>query len=260
MYVFQHGIIASVGGGGDADASAFITTASITDPTQQSAINQLVLDLKSYSIWSKLEAIYPYVGGNATSHSYNLKDTNQFQITWSGGVTHDSNGVTGNGTNGTGNTNLVPGFVLTNFISMGAYIGTNVSENSRDMGVLTIGLKGSLFNSRDTSNRLSSLVMDGTTKNILSITDSRGLTCINRTTTTDRQVYKNGIVTNTTNTSAGYSNFNVHVLSSASNNVADFFSSRNQRFSFIGNSLTDVEQANLYTAVQSFQTTLSRNV
>jgi len=40
----------------DPDAQAFITAASITDPTQQSAINQLVLDLKGYSIWTKMKA------------------------------------------------------------------------------------------------------------------------------------------------------------------------------------------------------------
>ena len=57
----------------DPDAQAFITAASITDPTQQIAINQLVVDLKGYNIWSKMKAIYPYVGGTSTSTSYNLK-------------------------------------------------------------------------------------------------------------------------------------------------------------------------------------------
>ncbi len=39
------------GGGIDSDAQAFITAASITDATQQSAINTLVTDLKGYEIW-----------------------------------------------------------------------------------------------------------------------------------------------------------------------------------------------------------------
>ena len=33
----------------DPDAQAFITAAAITDPTQQAAINTLVVDLKGYS-------------------------------------------------------------------------------------------------------------------------------------------------------------------------------------------------------------------
>ena len=60
--------------GFDADAQAFITAASITDPTQQSAINTLVVNLKSYGIWNQMFAIYPFVGGTAASHKWNLKN------------------------------------------------------------------------------------------------------------------------------------------------------------------------------------------
>jgi len=260
MYVFQHGIIASaIGGGGlDPSASDFITVANITDSTQQDAINQLVLDLKSYSIWSKLEAIYPYIGGNATSHSYNLKDTTQFQITWNGGVTHDSNGITGNGTNGYGNTGLIPNSVLTNFVSMGVYIGNNVLELKADIG--SYGTSGCRIISRYSSNIFGSLVMDGTNKTVSGVTDSRGLKCINRTTTSNRQAYLDGVEYLDTNTSSGYSTFPVSVLAINNNGTNSLFSTRQQRFAFIGNSLTTTEHANLYTAIQDFQTALIRNV
>ncbi len=49
----------------DPDAQAFITAAGITDATQQSAINTLVTDLKGYGIWTKMKAIYPFVGGTS---------------------------------------------------------------------------------------------------------------------------------------------------------------------------------------------------
>jgi len=84
----------------DPDAQAFITAAAITDPTQQSAINQLVVDLKGYSIWTKFDALWPMVGGTATKHSYNLKNTAQYQIGWNGGVTHSNLGVQFGGVNG----------------------------------------------------------------------------------------------------------------------------------------------------------------
>ena len=75
LFNTAHSILArSASGGVDPDAQAFITAASITDPTQQSAINQLVVDLKGYSIWTKMSAIYPMVGGTASSHKFNLKD------------------------------------------------------------------------------------------------------------------------------------------------------------------------------------------
>ena len=73
MIVATHGILASYKGI-DTDAQAFITATGITDNTQKNSINQLVLDLKSYGVWSKIKAIYPFVGGTATTHKFNLKD------------------------------------------------------------------------------------------------------------------------------------------------------------------------------------------
>lgn len=246
------------GGGGDADASAFITTASITDGTQQSAINQLVLDLKSYSIWSKLEAIYPYVGGNATSHSYNLKDTTQFQITWSGGVTHDANGITGNGTNAYGNTNFVDSTHLTDFISFGAYSRTNSQSSVFDMGVS--GSAGNILGCKFDGLGVYAVAMDGWTQRQVTAT-SLGLFSANRSDASNRALYINGTEYTYSKSSAGYSGKDMYVLARNNNDSAvDFYSARNLAFAFIGNSLTATEHANLNTAILDFQTTLSRNV
>ena len=87
----------------DTDAQAFITAASITDGTQQSAVNQLVLDLKSANVWTKIKAAYPMVGGTATSCKWNLKnpvDSNAaFRLVFNGGGTFSANGYLPNGTN-----------------------------------------------------------------------------------------------------------------------------------------------------------------
>ena len=94
----------------DADAQAFIAAAGITDLTQASAISTLVNDLKTYGLWSKMKAFYPMVGGTSTSHKWNLKDPRDldaaYRLTFFGGLTHDSNGVLGNGTNSYAYTNL----------------------------------------------------------------------------------------------------------------------------------------------------------
>ena len=86
------------GSGFDPDAQAFITAAAITDSTQQNAINTLVIALKGYSIWTKMKAIYPIVGGVASSHKYNLKDPRDldaaFRLTFTVGWTHSANGMT----------------------------------------------------------------------------------------------------------------------------------------------------------------------
>ena len=94
----------------DADAQAFITAAAITDATQKSAIDTLVTGLKTDGIWTKMKAIYPFVGGTATTHKYNLKDPRDldaaFRLVFNGGWTHSSTGALPNGTNGYANTNL----------------------------------------------------------------------------------------------------------------------------------------------------------
>ena len=98
------------------DAQAFITAAGITDPTQISAINSLVNGLQADGIWTKMKAIYPFVGGTATTHKYNLKDPRDldaaFRLVFNGGWTHSSTGATPNGTNGYADTKLVPSSVL----------------------------------------------------------------------------------------------------------------------------------------------------
>ena len=81
----------------DPDAQAFITAAGITDGTQQSAINTLVLSMKTAGVWTKCVAVYPFVGGTADSHKYNLKDPRDldaaYRLTYNGAYTHDAMGV-----------------------------------------------------------------------------------------------------------------------------------------------------------------------
>ena len=95
----------------DPDADAFIAAANITDPTPQSAIQTLVVALKSNNIWIKLQAFYPFVGGTANSNKWNLKnptDSNAaFRLAFNGGVTFTSSGIVGNGAASTFNNFLI---------------------------------------------------------------------------------------------------------------------------------------------------------
>lgn len=86
----------------DTDASAFFTAASISDATMKLAVNNLVIAAKAHGWWTLCDSIYPFVGGNSTAHSKDLKAAHN--ITWSGTITHDANGVKGNGTTGYGDT------------------------------------------------------------------------------------------------------------------------------------------------------------
>jgi hypothetical protein len=76
--------------------SSFITLANITDPAIVSALNDFVTGLINDGLWNKIDVMYPFIGGNATAHSINLKDPGTYTITtFTGSVVHSNNGITG---------------------------------------------------------------------------------------------------------------------------------------------------------------------
>ena len=258
----------------DPDAQAFITAASITDPTQQSAINTLVTDLKGYGIWTKMKAIYPFVGGTASSHKFNLKDPRDldaaFRLVFNGGITHNSNGITGNGTNGYADTKFIPknNFTSSTDRHLSFYLRTNnqLSGDRIDMGTIDNGttfvgqdfLYNNSFNSQF-RGVLSSTIVETPT------TDSRGFSFV-RKIGADQSIFKNGTKFTTT-TGTGNSNGEIPIwlcgisLGSTTSNFFPYAPTNNQfAFASIGDGLTDLEASNFYTAVQSFQTSLSRQV
>lgn len=87
-------------GGLDPDAQIYITAASITDPTQISAIDVMFKALKTQNLWGKLYLLYPFIGGNAAAHAVNAKNPGTNDLTFLGTLTHDTDGVLPNGTSG----------------------------------------------------------------------------------------------------------------------------------------------------------------
>lgn len=94
----------------DPDAQAFITAAGITNATEQDAINTLVGDLKTAGLWTKFLAIYPFVGGTSTSCKYNLVnplDTDAaFRLTFNSTFTFNSSGIRGTSNSSYANTHI----------------------------------------------------------------------------------------------------------------------------------------------------------
>lgn len=77
----------------NADTATFAQVAQLQRWRHIAITNNLVTGLKTDDIWSLLTALYPFVGGTASAHSINLKNSGQYQITWNGVVLHDSGGV-----------------------------------------------------------------------------------------------------------------------------------------------------------------------
>jgi len=241
----------------DPDAQAFITAAGITDFIQQNAINQLVLDLKGYSIWTKMKALYPFVGGTATTHKYNLKnplDTDAaFRLVFNGGIIHDSNGITLNGVNGFVLTFF---YAFTNNLSNGnisIYNRTNNAGQYYDFSNLA-GANEQTILIKWIDNKYYINSGTQTYPNFVNA-DARGLYSMNYN-TINIKGYKNGNIVITENkVSTGVNNFYTIGRNSSGN-----YSNRNYAFASIGDGLSDTEAANFYTAVQLFNTSLSRQV
>ena len=250
----------------DLDAQAFLNAAFITDITQANAINTLVISLKSAGLWTKMKAIYPFVGGTAFSHKWNLKDPRDLSaayiLNYVGGVTHDSNGINFNGTNAYAETNLNPTLHLTTPSHLSYYTRTNANTNTDqiDLGTidfwLSLWYKGSGFNNMLGRNQNTAVLLDGGV-----VTDSRGFGLVTKILNTAK-LFKNGIQKDSkTDTVTTYNNATIPIGAFSVNaSIKLYYTNRQSAFASIGAGLTDTEAANYYTAVQAFQTTLGRQV
>ena len=247
----------------DPDAQAFITAAGITDATQKTAINTLVVDLKGYSIWSKMKALYPFCGGTNSQHSWNLKNTAQYQISWFGGVTSSVNGVQFNGMNSYGNTglNFLTALASANSNSLGYYSGTNLSETKPDpvnMGVYdNVSNFAAILKSNTTFTSRINLSQINFSTAIM-----KGFFSASRQSSTLTDNYINGSQVATGNSGGSLPNFNCYIgnINIANVPYGDGYVLNDMRFAYISDGLNDLEMMNLYTAVQAFNTTLARQV
>ena len=249
----------------DPDAQAFFTASGLTGTTNLTAVNNLVVALKGYGIWTKMKAIYPMVGGTAALHKWNLKDpqdTNAaFRLVFSGGWTHSSTGALPNGTNAWANTYL-DSATIGSTGSLGYYSRTNflTSAINIDIGYL-----------RPTPDSYSDLQIeghanyqfrynnDGAVVTNAIITDTRGFFFGSRT--TNHISYRNGVQLNSYNLVANQiANIPFYIGASNFYNTATYFANRECAFASLGIGLNATEAANFYTAVQAFNTTLSRQV
>jgi hypothetical protein len=257
----------------DADAQAFITAAAITNPTQQSAINTLVTQLKTYGIWSKLKAVYPFVGGTAEQHRFNLKDPRTvnaaFYLDFIGGGTHSATGYQPNGTTAYADTKLIPSTTLTQYNSHLSYYSRSQTLSSsniefgayvNDNQCMFLTLQRSGGNGGAVQYSISA---DSNIALLLGNTTTTGMYLSNRNSSTASSLkyIRNGVLLANATTTAG-SLPNIPLFLGASNNASSafYFSTKQCAFSSIGDGLTDTEAANFYTAVQTFQTTLGRHV
>jgi hypothetical protein len=247
----------------DTDAQAFITAAGITNPTQQSAINTLVLGLKADSIWTKMNALYPFVGGTATSHKYNLKDPRDldaaYRLAFFGGMTHNANGIQGDGGSGYADTFAAINTVaIPNRLNHWSLYNRTVSSNyayngifNYNTGLVFFGL-GSGVSSNTITGVQNFQIVGGAADGF-----TNGTVISNST----ANFYRNGslVAGGTPSSMPPQDNYYIAALNTGGGSI-DYYSTANIAFASLGGALTATDAANFYTRVQAFQTTLGRQV
>lgn len=244
--------------------------------TQVNALNNLYIGLVANGLDTKMNALYPFIGGSATAHKFNLMDARDadaaFRLNFVGGWTHDSNGSTPNGTTGYANTFLTPSISLS--VSSGhfsfysrvqALLATNV-----DMGASSTAVAADIVSLVIGRNTNSSSCAWGTqavnTIATLSSSSSQGFFVGNQNgaTAAARSVFRNGIASATATVygspaMSSTSTITIGALNTGTGGI-NFFSSRQCSLASIGSGLSNTEVNIFSVLVQAYETALGRNV
>jgi hypothetical protein len=254
---------------GTSEANAFLAAVLATGGTFGSsgstisaATVTLFTDLVSNSLWDKVIAFYPFIGGIAASTAINGKTPGTFNMSWNGGVTFDSNGPKGNGTNGYGDTGVNDSLHLgLNNAHFSIYSQTNSLDNGADFGVID-GPNTSSFQAfiKDAGGDYYARIHDNTYMTAANA-DSTGYYVWTRTASNARRIYKNGgNLANDTTASVGLANDTITIFARNRDGFApDNFNSRRFGFVSVGSGLTTTEMGTLSTIVNTFATSLNRN-
>jgi len=218
-----------------------------------------------------MKAIYPFVGGTASAHKFNLKDPRDldaaYRLVFNGGWTHSSTGAQPNGTNGYADTKLAPSSALAlNSASFGFYGYKSSAEKSYQMGteggfgVGSSSLAVTYFDNFNANPRFVSGLNGGGAPNGTNTTIS-GMYMLSRASANSIVAVKNTTTLTTgTSAAAGLSSQPLYIGSYNAQGWPSSYSNTDFRTAYISDGLTEAEMSTLYTAVQAFQTTLGRQV
>lgn len=278
----QLGIQISKVVGLDPATIAFITAAGITDNTQINAVNNLVLNLKgigpqnnSINLWNDRLAVYPIVGGSATSHKFNLKDPQDtngaFRMVFSGGWIHNSTGMTPNGTNAYADTNFNPVTQSLSTSNAGLYLyqrqapdsGTTRSKMGAETGSVVDSIH-LLWGNAGTAERGIVAAASNAEYTPIPAESSAGITGSTMVTTSGDRIakyYANGVQRGTGATQTGsMPNLNIYIGAVNRAGSALNFFNKEIAFASIGRGASSSNALLYHQIVVAFQTELGRAV
>jgi hypothetical protein len=259
----------------DADAQTFITSAVITNATQKMAINNLVTNLKLQNLWTKMTAVYPIVGGNASAHSKNLINPSAFPLSISSGWTHTSEGMqaaaslsgayadTGIQIAGISTDTHISIYSGTDAIDPGGTLMGTTDAYDNDGTVITAQTSISVSGTNGFNTSENSWYNSGPYSPISSGNYNTSFGHFINTTSGNRaslKAYINGVLKTTTTGSTGDLITTSLLIGNIQFNGSPSIYNSTRIFSFAtaGSSLSDADALNLSTTIEKFQNALSR--
>ena len=245
----------------DTDAQAFITAVGTLTTPQEAAINDLVVGLKANGTWSKYKAIYPFIGGTASSHKWNLKDPRDldaaFRLTFYNNPSHTSQGVDFKvGGSEYADSHLVPSIDLSlNDTHVSFYSHTPGDSTETDIGASNSGYTNCIILAYRSYGQ-PYVAVNSDYEGVTLISDV-GYAIVSRLNSSNFNFYSGGTNQVVSKVSTGLSNNSIWV-GGLSGSVENSY--RISSFATIGSGLTLTEIANDYTVIQAYQIALGREV
>lgn len=251
-------------------ADLFLSKLTNSSPTIEAAITQLVGDLIDAGIWAKAYSIAPVVGGNSADHAFNLKypyaQRNAFYAQFMGSPTHDANGITTNGT-----TQLIRTQVMVNQLPLNNR-QISVYKRNKNIPSSTTWFGGGNPNQNQGGFGLQGrysdgngyLITDGTfqQKSGVQESDTDGLHSLRRSASNASAWHRNGALflasSNATVRDCGHEVVIGGELQAGGTIILP--TAISAAYWYIGEALTDGQESDHYIIVQTFQTTLGRQV
>lgn len=247
--------------------TAVVNNGGTIDSTISAATRTLFTSLVSSGLYNKILAMYPLIGGVANSAKLNAVNIGTYDITWNGGVTFTTTGVTSNGTNGFGNTGIIFSN-LTSYYNSGSYgvqfhsnlpgsvqcpMGAGPDNNARVLFFSTSDIDGNPQLAFDwgTNSGLNRAEINGT--------GVRGLYIVSSPTTNSQTAYRNGTAL-TPSGAAGNKNTAPTTPMLLFRRQDGFYYPGTESFAFVGSSLTAGEVSTLSGIINTYQTSLGRNL
>lgn len=233
--------------------------------TVSAATNTMFVSLKSAGLYTKIDALYPFLGGIAASCKWNAKnpvDTNAaFRLTFNGGVTFTQDkGYKGNGINSYAETYWIQsGQTTTGNTSIGVFISmSGANADGFDIGSTSSSLWLALDTSR--TGNLRGGIESGLV-NFTAQTPSQGINfnAISRASNSTVLFVARGSGVQSFSSTGSATLQSIQTWIGGANGFGSYTDS-GIGTAFIGDGLTSTELGNLRNIITTFNTTLGRNI